>query len=152
MKHIEVNITTQRVRVVENDHVVWEASVSTSKFGCGEEIGSNCTPRGIFRITEKIGSDVPVGAIFRNRKWTGEVWNSEEAADAEDLILTRILWLTGEEPANANTLDRHIYFHGTNREDLIGTPCSMGCIRLRNDDMLRLFEMVSVGTNVRVHM
>ncbi len=145
---IEVDPVLQRVRILENDQPVWEAAVSTSQFGLGEVSGSQCTPRGEFRIAEKIGADAPFGAIFKSRVWTGAVWSSSDPLTEEDLILTRILWLEGVEPSNANTRERYIYFHGTNREDRIGTVASHGCIRLRNTEMIDLFERAEIGMRV----
>lgn len=121
--------------------------VSTSGFGLGEEPGSHRTPRGKFRIAEKIGEGLPPGAVLRSRVWTGEVAGQ---GGEEDLVLTRILWLAGEEPRNANTKERYIYFHGTNQEAKIGTPCSHGCVRLRNEDMIQLFDAVPPGTPVEI--
>jgi lipoprotein-anchoring transpeptidase ErfK/SrfK len=121
--------------------------VSTSGFGVGSEPGSYRTPLGRFRVAEKIGEGLPSGAVLRGRQWTGEVAGQ---GGEEDLVLTRILWLEGLEPHNQNTKERYIYFHGTNQEAKIGTPCSHGCVRLRNADMLALFEAVPPGTPVEI--
>ena len=90
-----------------------------------------------------IGDGEPLGTVFRSRLPTGE--NGLGAPD-EDLILTRILWLEGAEPHNANTRERYIYIHGTNHEALIGEPASHGCVRMRNADIVELFGMVAPGT------
>jgi lipoprotein-anchoring transpeptidase ErfK/SrfK len=121
--------------------------VSTSKFGLGFEEGSFRTPTGKFRIAEKIGENAPSGMIFRSRVATGTI--SPQGGD-DDLVLSRILWLDGLEPENANTRERYIYIHGTNQEHLVGTPASHGCIRLKNVDMIDLFERVSAGTAVEI--
>jgi lipoprotein-anchoring transpeptidase ErfK/SrfK len=121
--------------------------VSTSRFGLGFEEGSFRTPTGRFMIAEKIGEDAPAGMIFRSRLATGKV---AEQGGEEDLVLTRILWLEGLDPQNANTRQRYIYIHGTNQEHLIGTAASHGCIRLRNDDMIDLFDRVREGTHVEI--
>ncbi len=148
--HLRVDVEAQRVDLLEGETVLWSAPVSTSALGLGEEEGSNKTPRGRFRIAEKIGAGEPLGARFVCRKPTGEVWTPEMPPQEVDWVLTRILWLEGLDPANANTQARYIYFHGTNREDRIGTPASHGCIRLRNGDAIDLFDRVEVGTEVEI--
>ena len=148
---LSVDVAAQRVDLLGDDGaVLWSAPVSTSALGLGEEEGSNKTPRGRFRIAEKIGDGVALGTRFVGRKPTGEVWTVETPLTEEDWILSRILWLEGGEPANANTKGRYVYFHGTNREDRIGTPASHGCIRLRNADVIELFDRVEVGTEVDI--
>lgn len=119
--------------------------VSTSRFGVGSEAGSFKTPSGRFVVQEKIGAGAPLWAEFKSRQATG---NIASPGGDNDGILTRILWLSGLDSENANTRDRYIYFHGTNREDLIGTPASHGCIRLRNADIAELFNLVPEGTRV----
>lgn len=146
---VRVNIPRQQVEVVEEGDVIWSAPVSTSKFGLGEESGSFKTPRGKFSIAEKIGDGEPLGRVFKSRVSTDQIWNAGENSD-EDLILTRILWLQGDEPENASTHERYIYFHGTNHEGEMGLAASHGCIRLRNKDILELFDLVEVGTKVEI--
>lgn len=121
--------------------------VSTSKFGLGFEEGSFKTPTGRFRIARKIGGTAPLWTVFRARKNTGRL---AKPGGKEDLVLTRILTLDGLERANANSLARYIYIHGTNQEKLIGTPASHGCVRLRNSDMARLYRLVDRGSAVRI--
>jgi len=146
---VRVSIPHQRVEVIDSGRVIWSAPVSTSKFGSGEEPGSFQTPRGKFSIVEKIGAGEPLGRVFKSRVPTEKIWTEGEISK-EDLILTRILWLHGEEPANASTHGRYIYFHGTNHEGKIGCPESHGCIRLSNEDILQLFDLVSVGSKVEI--
>ena len=122
-----------------------EYPVSTSKFGPGTEPGSFKTPLGRFEICRKIGADAPHGAVFKGRLPTGEMG---DASNPDDLIQTRILWLDGIDPENANTRERYIYIHGTNHEEAIGTPASHGCIRMRNADVVELFDRVSEGARV----
>lgn len=119
--------------------------VSTSGFGLGSEPGSFKTPLGKFSISEKIGSGAPLGAVFKGRVPTGEIGAAE---NPDDLVQTRILWLHGEEPHNANTKERYIYIHGTNHEESIGKPCSHGCVRMRNADVAALFDAVETGAEV----
>ena len=132
---------------MEGRQTAAEFPVSTSKFGLGFKEGSYQTPTGKFRIARKIGGSAEPWTIFRARKNTGRI--ARPGGD-EDLVLTRILTLDGLERANANSLARYIYIHGTNQEHLIGTPASHGCVRLRNADMIALHRMVRAGTPVRI--
>lgn len=149
--HFLVDVTAQKVRVVDNGgSELWSVDVSTSRYGLGEEEGSLKTPRGWLSVVEKLGAGAPHGTVFKSRAPTGEIWTPDSPLSSEDLVLTRILWLAGSEPHNANTQQRYIYFHGTNHESRIGTADSHGCIRLRNADMVTLFDYAEVGTPVFV--
>ncbi len=106
------------------------------------------TPLGKFSIGEKIGAEVPAGTVFRSRI---PLAPEEAPQQADDLVLSRILWLHGLEEHNANTRDRFIYIHGTNHEEEIGRPASHGCIRMRNADLIALFEQVPLGAEVVIH-
>jgi len=122
--------------------------VSTSRFGFGSEGGSRKTPTGRFRICQKIGAEMPANTVFKGRQPLTEEcvnWVLEP-----DLITSRILWLEGLDPSNANTRDRYIYIHGTNQEHLIGEPASHGCVRMRNADVIELFDLVRTGTEVEI--
>lgn len=121
--------------------------VSTSGSGLGSEPGSNQTPLGWFRVAQKIGHGAPPRMRFRSRRREG-VWDGTPLE--EDAVLTRILWLDGLESGNANTFQRYIYIHGTNQEEKIGHPVSHGCIRMRNLDILPLFDQVCPGTRVEI--
>jgi lipoprotein-anchoring transpeptidase ErfK/SrfK len=141
----------------EGDRLIREYPVSTARNGLGERNGSYCTPRGRHRIAEKIGAGQPLHAVFKARVPTGEVWSRELARSKPDCdwILTRILWLEGlEEGKNkGGTVDSHsryIYIHGTDEEHLIGTPVSHGCIRMKNEDIVDLFNLVAEGTEVHI--
>lgn len=142
---IHVSISGQRLELREGNLVLKSYPVSTSAYGLGSEPGSMKTPIGCFEITEKIGHGAPPGAVFKSRLQTGEIGFEEHP---DDLVQTRILWLHGLEDHNANTWDRYIYIHGTNHESNIGTPASHGCIRMRNMDVIDLFEEVEQGTRV----
>jgi len=153
-RKIRVSVAAQRLDLLEigagecGERVLASFPVSTSGFGIGTEPGSNKTPLGRFAIGEKIGDGAPLGTIFVSRQPTGEQALLESPGDPEDRILTRILWLEGLEPANANTRERYIYIHGTNYEEQIGEPCSHGCVRMRNADVAQLFDAVEPGTEV----
>ena len=121
--------------------------VSTSRFGLGSREGSFKTPTGRFRVAEKIGADMPSGTVFKSRR---PVKATKKMPRDEDLVMTRILWLDGLDPGNVNTHDRFIYIHGTNHEEQIGEPASHGCIRMRNADLLDLFERVEIDTPVGI--
>ncbi|CAN5741363.1 cell wall-recycling L,D-carboxypeptidase ElsL [soil metagenome] len=144
---LRISVPRQILEVVKDGRVESAYPISTSKFGLGSEPGSYKTPVGRFRIAEKIGADAPLNAVFKSRELTGEI---AQHAGEEDLILTRILWLDGLDPANANTHDRYVYIHGTNQEARIGSPASHGCVRMRNSDIVRLFESVPEGTIVEI--
>ena len=103
------------------------------------------TPTGRFRIAEKIGDGMPPGTVFKSRR---PVRVTKKLLREEDLVMTRILWLDGLDPGNANTHERFIYIHGTNHEESLGKPASHGCIRMRNSELLDLFELVDPGTPV----
>jgi len=144
---LRIDVTRQTMDVIHAGGVQKTYPVSTSQFGLGPEPGSYKTPLGRFAVSEKVGHGAPPGSVFKNRQPTGEV--APEGGD-EDLILTRILWLEGLEGQNANTKDRYIYIHGTNQETRIGTPASHGCVRMRNADIVELFDLVPEGTSVEI--
>lgn len=131
--------------------------VSTSKMGPGEQRGSNCTPRGRHIVRARIGAGLPENTVFVRRRPTGEIF-SRELADrnpGRDWILTRILWLSGCEPGrnrlgDVDTMRRFVYIHGTPDGTELGRPGSIGCIRMRNRDIIELFDRVPAGTLVEI--
>src|SRR6218665_1025873 len=139
---LEVSIDDQRLDVFNNDQLVRSFTVSTARKGVGFREESFRTPTGRFRISEKIGDGEKLNTIFKKREPAG-VWKKNKK-ETGDLITTRIIRIDGLDPENANSKKRCIYIHGTNREDLLGQPASIGCVRLANTDMVELFEMVSV--------
>ncbi len=143
---IGVSINDQSLCVTEGNLILFQAPVSTAINGPGFEEGSYRTPTGNFVIRERIGEGAPIRTLFKGRRPLA-VWQGEPCVDG---ILTRILRLHGLDPENANTYRRYIYFHGTNDEAAIGTPASHGCIRLRNRDMLQLFDLALLGTPVHI--
>lgn len=153
-EYLFVNIARQRLSVVRAGVVTKEYPVSTSRWGVGSQEGSNKTPRGIHRIAYKIGAGAPRFRIFRSRQDTGIDWRP--GIEEENLILTRILWLEGLEEginrgAGVDTLSRYIYLHGTNQEAHIGEPISHGCVCMKNNDIIELFERVEEGTIVIIN-
>ena len=142
---IRISVREQRLDLISGDALLASYPISTSRFGLGSEEGSMKTPLGKFRIAEKIGADVPSGTIFRSRI---PLAPNDEPPPTDDLVLTRILWLDGLEEHNANTRDRFIYIHGTNHEEEIGQPASRGCIRMKNADLIALFDQVPLGAEV----
>ncbi len=148
-----VDTTRQRLGLLEDGRLVLESVLSTAKNGLGCEEGSYCTPTGWHRIHARIGAGAELGAVFRGRVATGEVWRGEP--HDEDLILTRVLTLDGMEAGwnrgpGRDSLERFIYLHGTNQEGQLGAPVSHGCVRLANADVLALFDQVAEGDLVLI--
>ena len=153
--HIEINIGEQRLRLFNDNRVVRKYSVSTAKNGPGERMDSECTPRGIHVIAEKIGDGCSMNTVFVNRQPTGEIYSSElkQRHPDRDWILTRILWLQGLEQGtnlggDVDSYNRFIYIHGSPDDVPMGNPGSRGCIRMQNEDVIDLFDRVSVNTRV----
>ena len=158
---LEVSLRQQQLSLVETAPagpiLLRQYPISTALNGAGEAEGSYCTPRGAHRIAQKIGADAPLFSVFKARVPTGGIWTPQQEVDAPgcDWILSRILWLEGIEAGKnqGGTVDshaRHIYIHGTNEEHKIGTPVSHGCIRMKNIDVVDLFERVEVGAVVNI--
>lgn len=145
MKTIHVSIRDQQLVLKEDQEPVRTYAVSTSRFGIGTEEGSFKTPTGRFRVAAKIGSEAPTGTVFVGRV---PLRPDQEPPQTEDWVTSRILWLDGVEEHNANTRERFVYIHGTKHEDKIGTAASHGCVRMRNADVIELFELVDEGTPV----
>jgi lipoprotein-anchoring transpeptidase ErfK/SrfK len=142
---IDISIREQLLRLKRGDETLRTYPISSSRFGLGSEEGSMKTPLGKFRVAEKIGHGAAPGTIFKARVALGP---DDPLPDTEDFITSRILWLDGFEEHNANTHDRFIYIHGTRHEDDIGRPDSHGCIRMRNGDVIELFDLVDETTPV----
>jgi L,D-transpeptidase YbiS len=143
--NIDISIHDQRLTLRSGDEIVRSYPISSSRFGLGSEEGSMKTPTGQFCIGEKIGHELPENTIFQSRV---ALQPDDPLPPTEDLVMSRILWLDGVEEHNANTRERFIYIHGTKHEDMIGTPASHGCIRMRNADVMELFTLVEKGTPV----
>lgn len=152
-----INIRKQQLQFIDRNDVVSEYLISTAKNGPGEINGSECTPRGQHVIRAKIGADALVNSIFVGRRLTGEVFSESLRLEypTRDWILTRILWLSGLEPGinrlgSVDTMRRYIYIHGCPDKDVMGTPSSHGCIKMRNNDIVQFFDQVEVGTQVTI--
>ncbi len=158
MPRIEVSLARQSLKLFDDaGGLLKQYAVSTSKNGAGEQCDSDCTPRGRHIIRAKIGAGLPLNTVFAGRRPTGEVYSGElgERHPGRDWILTRILWLSGCEPGfnrlrRVDTMRRFIYIHGTSDEQGIGRPVSHGCIRMRNRDVVELFDAVTPGTPVEI--
>jgi lipoprotein-anchoring transpeptidase ErfK/SrfK len=147
VKNIHVSIRDQRLTVMEDETPIRTYPVSTSRFGIGTEEGSMKTPTGRFRVAEKIGGGLPSSAVFQSRV---PLKPDDPLPPTEDLVMSRILWLDGLDEQNANTRDRFIYIHGTKHEEKIGNPASHGCVRMRNEDVVELFDLVDEGAHVTI--
>lgn len=145
---IVISTREQKLAVLDRGNLMAIYSVSTSKFGLGDWPGSRFTPLGQLEIAKKIGDNAPPGAVFKDRRRTGEIVLPD--SPGRDPIVTRILWLRGLEPQNTNAFTRDIYIHGTPEERLIGTPASYGCIRMRSGDIIKLYDVVGVGAAVTI--
>ena len=143
-----ISVPDQKMLVVREGGWVKKFKVSTSRFGIGDAHGSYKTPAGRLRVWEKLGGDLPAGAVIKHREATGEILPAN--APGRDPIVSRILWLEGLESQNDNARGRGIYIHGTTEEANLGKPVSWGCIRMRSEDVIELYEIVSVGAVVTI--
>ena len=155
---IEISIPRQELSLYGDDgEVLRTYAVSTARKGAGERNGSFRTPRGRHIVRARIGAGAPLNAVFVRRRPTGEIYTPELGAQfpMRDWILTRILWLSGCEPGfnrlgEVDTMRRYIYIHGSPDSVPMGTPGSIGCVRMRNRELVELFDLVSVGTPVHI--
>jgi lipoprotein-anchoring transpeptidase ErfK/SrfK len=147
---LEVNAAQQRAYLYTLGRLQKTYTISTSSIGIGCTENSNCTPHGSFTICEKIGTDLPLGAVLDSRQPTGEITREWQNQSSQDLVLSRILWLDGIEPHNRNTKERFIYLHGTNQEHLLGSKASHGCVRFANRDIAELYDILDVGARVQI--
>ncbi|GAB2885491.1 L,D-transpeptidase [Uliginosibacterium flavum] len=155
---IRVSIGSQRMLLVDTDGAcIRRYAISTAALGAGEQIGSFQTPRGRHLIRARIGAGLPLCAVFKARRPTGEVWTPDlqTAQPERDWILSRILWLSGTEVGCnrlgcVDSMRRYIYIHGTPDTEPMGVAASHGCIRMRNRDVVELFELVQAGTPVLI--
>ncbi len=155
--YLEVDIKYQQLRVIKKGNIISTYLVSTAKNGAGELFGSECTPRGWHVIRAKIGGNSPENAVFVGRRTTGEIFDEamREQFPNRDWILTRIMWLSGCEVginrlANRDTMRRYIYIHGCPDQDKMGIASSHGCIKMRNTDVIELFDQINVYTPILI--
>jgi len=158
MLQLDISIAEQHCQLIDNGQVIFSAPVSTALNGAGETEGSGCTPRGFHYIRACIGKDLPENTVFVGRRPTGEIYTPElgQQYPTRDWILTRILWLSGLEVGRnrlgkVDTMRRYIYIHGCPDSLPMGQPLSHGCIRMHNQDLLTLFELVPPGLKVWIH-
>jgi hypothetical protein len=143
-----ISVRDQKLMLVQNGGKVATYPVSTSMFGLGDYLGRMTTPLGYLAVEKKIGDNVPVGAVFHNRRLTGEILQPN--APGRDPVTTRIIWLRGLEAQNAHAFQRCIYIHGTPEEKKIGQPASYGCIRMKASDIAELYDRVPPGALVQI--
>lgn len=155
--NIKIDTEKQLLELLDDSLLVRRYPVSTAKNGVGEMSGSFCTPRGKHLVRAKIGGGLPENTVFVRRRPSGELFSDElgRLLPERDWILSRILWLSGCEPGfnrlgKVDTMRRYIYIHGTPHEADIGSPASHGCIRMRRQDMVELYELVPIGTPVEI--
>ena len=155
--HIEVIVSAQTLTLYAEERTLMSFPVATASKGVGELNGSEQTPRGWHYVRARIGTDQPVNTVFVGRRPSGEIYTPALKAQApeRDWILTRILWLSGLEPGRnrlgmVDTMQRYIYIHGCPEEEPMGIPSSHGCIKMHNQDVIRLFDTVTVGTRVLI--
>ena len=153
-----VDIALQQLTVWQQQQIIAQFIISSALKGAGEIQGSEQTPRGQHIIRAKIGQNQPINSVFKARRPTGEIYNAQLAAQfpTRDWILTRIMWLSGCElgknrGGRYDTMRRYIYIHGTPDTEPMGIPKSHGCIRMRNEDIIQLFDLVPVYTPVIIH-
>ena len=143
-----ISVRDQKLMLVQNGGKVATYPVSTSMFGVGDSWGRMTTPLGYLAVEKKIGDNVPTGAVFHNRRLTGEILQPN--APGRDPVITRIIWLRGLEAQNAHAFQRGIYIHGTPQEKTIGRPASYGCVRMKSSDVAELYNRVPVGAVVQI--
>ena len=148
-RHImHISVADQKLLLTDRGELVATYPVSTSKFGVNSREGSYGTPLGRHRVAKKIGGGLPLGAVMKSRRFTGEVLPVD--APGRDPIVTRILWLQGLETRNRNSFARNIYIHGTPEERNIGLPVSYGCVRMKSRDVVELYNRVGTGARVDI--
>jgi len=155
---ITISIKSQNLFLIISNKIKFTYKISSAKAGIGQLKGSCKTPLGHHVIRAKIGENNPIYSVYEGRRPTGDIWNKRlnEQVTKDDWILTRILWLSGKEIGfnrlgNFDSMQRFIYIHGTNEEELLGYPASHGCIRMSNHDILSLYQYIDVGADVFIN-
>jgi len=156
-KYMYVSVKYQRLYLIVNDSTIRKYSISTAKKGIGCKANSNKTPSGLHTIKRKIGANVPLGGILESRICTGRVAKiiTKKKNAEKDYVTTRVMWLQGEEPGlnkgrNVDSYNRYIYIHGTPEEGFIGEPASHGCVRMKNKDVIELYDLIDEGTPILI--
>ena len=156
-KYLKILPKYQKLQVIVDNIITYDYMISTAYNGLGEEINTGKTPRGWHQIRAKIGASLPINSVFVGRRPTGELYSAElrQQYPDRDWILTRILWLSGLEVGKnimeqVDTMRRLIYIHGCPAENKMGIPLSKGCIRMHNEDIVELFDIVDVGTKIYI--
>ena len=157
-KVIDIDINKQELSLLQGETLLASYAISTAKNGVGQQNGSECTPSGWHTIRAKIGLAAEVNTVFVGRRNSGEVFSEElRASNPErDWILTRIMWLSGLEQGKnkggeVDTMRRYIYIHGCPDSDSFSKPSSHGCVKMRNKDIIELFDNIEAGTRVLIH-
>ena len=145
---VVVSVPDQKLAIINDGKVIAKYPISTSKYGVGDEQGSYKTPLGTLWVCYKIGDNLPLGTVIKNRNSTGEIVTPN--APGRDPIVTRVIWLRGLEDQNKNAYERCIYIHGTPEEKLLGKPASYGCIRMRSKDIVELYNVMHVGAHIDI--
>ena len=145
---VVISVRDQKLMLLSNGASFGTYPVSTSKFGIGDDFGRMTTPLGFLQVAEKIGDHAPVGAVFHNRRFTGEILKPN--APGRDPVITRIIWLRGLQASNAHAFSRCISIHGPPEEKLIGRPASYGCIRMKSRDVTALYDQIPLGAIVEI--
>jgi hypothetical protein len=155
--YLFVSVKRQKIFYIKNGDVEKIFLISTAKKGLGQEIHSEKTPEGLHQIKQMIGSNLPKDAILREREYSGEIATiyTDETDVEDDFVTSRIMWLEGLESGinrggNVDSYSRYIYIHGTPEEGLIGKPASHGCVRMKNSEVIELFDLVQVNTPVLI--
>ena len=155
---IFIDVDNQNLFLLKKGTIQKSYKISTSSYGTGNIENSYKTPLGVHKISEKIGDNLPLGAVLKGRVWTGGIANiiKQNIDTDKDLVTSRILWLEGTEEGlnkgpGIDSKSRFIYIHGTAEEGLIGRPASDGCIRMYNDDVIELFTLVPLDTEVWIY-
>ncbi len=156
-QQINIDLNKQHLQLVRQGQSIFEALISSAKNGAGEQQGSECTPRGQHSVRAKIGARCDINSVFVGRRPTGEVYTAELGSTypERDWVLTRILWLSGLQPGfnrlgQVDSMRRYIYIHGTPDSEKMGVTGSHGCIRMRNTDIITLFDLAPAGIRVDI--
>jgi hypothetical protein len=145
---VVISVKDQKLALLDRETLIAIYPISTSKYGVGDWLRSYRTPLGQLEVAQKIGDGMPAGTVFKDRRTTGEIVGVN--APGRDPIVTRIIWLRGLELQNSNAFRRDIYIHGTPEERNIGLPVSYGCVRMRSEDVIKLYDVIGTGAQVTI--